>query len=146
MANTQTNMYTPYNKILLCIIYPIVFNLFPAHFNMILCIAILVALAAIPSYLLYFNTFTFKLIQCDISCTIIFSLSIDLLLFLSLLFLHTVRDIMFVTYYVLLIWQTIISKEKSKNHFRHRLSRWKLPAAAADIAADFCHCYHYFYS
>ena len=35
---------------------------------------------------------------------------------------------MFIGYYVLLIWQTIISKEKSKNHFKHRLSRWKLPA------------------
>ena len=40
----------------------------------------------------------------------------------------TIRDIMFIGYYVLLIWQTIISKEKSKNHFKHRLSRWKLPA------------------
>ena len=87
-------------------------------------------------FIIAFAQFTLTLIHCHISCTIIFSLSIEVALSL-LSFLcpsstsFTIRDIMFIGYYVLLIWQTIISKEKSKNHFKHRLSRWKLPADTA---------------
>ena len=87
-------------------------------------------------FIIPFAHFTLTLIHCHISCTIIFSLSIEVALSLPSFLCpsstsFTIRDIMFIGYYVLLIWQTIISKEKSKNHFKHRLSRWKLPADTA---------------
>ena len=123
------NRFIPfiYSNSILCTYYP--FHCKSLEYR-------IVEAAIFFDFIIAFGQFTLTLIHCHISCTIIFSLSIEVALSLPSFLCpsstsFTIRDIMFIGYYVLLIWQTIISKEKSKNHFKHRLSRWKLPADTA---------------